>query len=132
MQTPRTGHAGVAMGDKIMWAGGATTPYMSGYNLAENVEIRDVNSGATTLECFIPKSLVRNVKINDQILFYAGVANDKENQFDLYDISDQQWKTVILPVDLVGSAIVAVNNNLYLAGGSLDGVYTNKVWKLEF
>lgn len=132
MKTPRTGHAGVAVGDKIMWAGGATTPYMSGYDFAENVEIRDLNSGATTLECFIPKSLVRTARINDQILFSAGVSNDKGNQFDVYDISGQQWKTVVLPLNLSGSAVVSVNNMIYIAGGSLDGVYTNQVWKLEF
>lgn len=132
MQTPRTGHAGVNVEDKIMWAGGATSPYMSGYKLAENAEIRDLKTGTSTMECFIPKSLVRTIRINDQILFYAGVATDAKNHFDLYDISDQQWKTVVLPIDLEGAAIVSVNNNIYVAGGSIDGVYTNKVWKMEF
>jgi hypothetical protein len=132
MKDARAGHWGVAVGDKILWAGGANTPYASGYNLADNVEIRHILNGTTTSECFLPKAQFQSAKINNQIIFFTGISKDQVSQFDVYDISSEKWSTVVLPINLKGSAIVAVNNNIYLAGGSLDFTYTNQVWKLEF
>jgi N-acetylneuraminic acid mutarotase len=132
MNEPRAGHLGVFVGDKILWAGGASTSYGSGYNLADNVEIRNTLTGATANECFLPKAQFQSVKINNQIIFFTGISIDQASQFDVYDISSEQWTTVVLPFNLKGSAIVAANNNIYIAGGSLDLVYTNQVWKLEF
>ncbi len=64
---------------------------------------------------------------NNQIIFFADT-----NKFDVYDVAADKWSIGVLPIKLEGASIISVNNIVYLAGGSLNGVSSDKVWKLEF
>ena len=46
---PKTGHAAIAVNQKIFWAGGAKTSYQGGYPASNVVEIKDVVTGVSTL-----------------------------------------------------------------------------------
>ncbi len=50
----------------------------------------------------------------------------------MYDVGADKWSIGVLPIKLEGASIISVNNIVYLAGGSLNGVTSDKVWKLEF
>ncbi len=47
------------------------------------------------------------------------------NNSDIYDVTTNTWSVAHL-------SIISVNNTVYLAGGKINGVLSDKVWKLEF
>ena len=69
---------------------------------------------------------------DNKILFlrYGGLADT--DKFDIYDIISHTWSIGVLPYKIGGASIISVNNITYLAGISINGVLSNKVWKLEF
>jgi len=132
--------AGIAVGTKIYWAGGLyKQPDDAFTNL---VEIRDVNSGSSTFSClFQPDAFSSAVLKNNKIVFFtAGEdmptrwtgAPPVHNKFDIYDITTNSWSVGVLPQSMYGTSIISVNNTIYVAGGFVNGVLSNKVWKLEF
>ncbi|MEO5581336.1 MAG: hypothetical protein ABIR66_01480 [Saprospiraceae bacterium] len=134
------------MGDKIYWAGGKTSritgssstgvPNFSSYTSCV-VEIRDVSTGSVTIQnLFKPTNFstsgCQNAVIkNNKIIFY-GVYGSDSDKFDIYDIATNRWSIGLLPMNIVGACILSVNNIIYIAGGSVNGVLSNQVWKLEF
>jgi hypothetical protein len=119
---------GSAVSDKIYWSAGC------------KVEIKNVstwNSSITYL--FKPRSwwviddgqnaVVKNNKI---VFFTRGSFATGDNKFDIYDITTNTWSIGVLPVNVDWSSIISVNNTIYLAGGWINGVLSNQVWKLEF
>ena len=66
---------------------------------------------------------------DNKILFLGGADSDK---FDIYDIISNTWSIGVLPYKIAGASIISVNNTTYVAGGSINGVVSDKVWKLEF
>ena len=131
---PKNRHAGIAIANKIYWAGGYST-----YGPSCLVEIKDLNSETSSIQyLFKPGSFAdgaTNAVIkNNKILFFRyehlNVLNDR---FDIYDISTNSWSIGLLPVSINGGAsIISVNNTIYIAGGYINGVLSNQVWKLEF
>lgn len=134
LSEPKVGHASFSMNNKIYWAGGNTYrlpadnyPYLS--NL---VEIRDESTGLSSNAClFQPNSGLDAVLRNNQIVFFTGNGIIK-NKFDIYDVSTNTWSIGVLPVNIYGASIISVNNTVYVAGGFVNGVVSNQVWKLEF
>ncbi|MDQ6609303.1 MAG: PKD domain-containing protein [Bacteroidota bacterium] len=124
-------HAGIAVGDKIYWAGGTTGYYNASLHESCLVEIRDVNTGSSLAQYLSsPGSRIAAVKDN-KIVFIRVHGNDT-NKFYIYDIATNTWSIGILPVNIDGASIISVNNIIYLAGGSVNGILSDKVWKLEF
>ena len=123
--------AGISVGNTNYWAGGYTY-YGQSYGLSKQVEIRDMKSGSSTFESlFQANGFFTAVNKNDTIVFFTGSGAEK-NKFDIYDIKTKTWAIGVLPVNIEGAGIISINNTIYVAGGIINGTYSNKVWKLEF
>ena len=120
--------ASIAVGNKNYGAGGFSKTDTTN----EAVEIRDMNSGSSTFDClFQPNAFFSAVLKDNKIVFFTGDGAEK-NKFDIYDIATNTWSIGVLPQSITGAAIISVNNTIYVAGGDINGVLSNQVWKLEF
>ena len=128
LSEPRGFHAAIAVNNKIYWAGGDT---LYGNN-TNSVEIRDANTQTSTFAClFQPNRVFDAVLKNNKIVFFTGEGEVK-NKFDIYDLTTNTWSIGVLSQNIEGASIISVNNIIYVAGGSVNGVLSNQVWKLEF
>ena len=125
LQEPKTGHAAIAINNKIFWAGGAKTSYQSGYTRSNVVEIKDITTGLSVLDCITAKARFDVVIKNNDLVFFTGI--DQSSQIDIYNITNNTWSIGLLPSSLNASAI-CVNNTIYVTGGG----YSKQVWKMEF
>ena len=69
---------------------------------------------------------------DNKILFLRNDDLADSDKFDVYDIISNKWSIGVLPYKIGGASIISVNNTIYVAGVSINGVLSNKVWKLEF
>lgn len=137
MSEPKSEMKSIAIGDKILWAGGSTinsSNPLARY-ASKMVEIMDVNTQSSSFSClFEPKIWWDNeskaVLKNNQIVFFTG--SGVQNKFDIYDLANNSWSIGELNQNIVGAAVISVNNTIYVAGGYLNGFPSNIVWKLEF
>lgn len=122
--------AGISVGGKNYWAGGQYYHPSIYISVTEHVEIRDDVTHTSTFDCLSePRSGLTVVRKNNKIIFLGGGSP----RFDIYDLSSQSWSIGILPENLLwNSSIISHHNTIYIAGGSMDNVVSNKVWKLEF
>lgn len=124
-------HASIAVNNKNYWAGGLN----GDGNPKNSVEIRDANTQTSTTAClFQPNTDFKAVLQNNKIIFFTGPSQyvGQTNKFDIYDIATNTWSIGLLPVNIESAAIISVNNIIYVAGGYVNGVLSNQVWKLEF
>lgn len=139
LMKPRFAMAAITAGNKIYWAGGAQG---EPWNPSCNVEIRDVTTQtSSTASLFIPgiwtassgtNAVIRNNRIAF-IRLQAGIfGHSYSDKFDIYNINNNSWSIGVLPHLISGASIISVNNIIYIAGGLVDGVLSDKVWKLEF
>ena len=124
--------AAIAVGNKNYWAGG--NGYPGSAAPSNQVEIRDMNTGTSSFAClFQPNAYFSAVQKDNKIVFFTGDwAGLITNKFDIYDITTNTWSIGVLPVNISGASIISVNNTIYVAGGLVNGVLSNQVWKLEF
>ena len=80
----------------------------------------------------MPKGLLYAVVKDNKILFLRNDGLADSDKFDVYDIISNTWSIGVLPYKIGGASIISVNNTTYVAGVSINGVLSNKVWKLEF
>lgn len=129
--------AAIAVDNKIYWAGGLSGNYSSGSHTSCLVQVMDANSGNSTTEnLFKPAGWWidngQNAVVKDnRIIFYSSYGRDA-NKFDIYDITTNTWSIGVLPETIEQASIISVNNTIYLAGGKVNGVLSDKVYKLEF
>jgi hypothetical protein len=118
--------------DKIYWAGGLTGSYHA-TALSALAEIKDIATNTSTQAClFQPNAIFSAVLKDNKIVFFTGEGAAK-NKFYIYDPVANTWSIGVLPQDIHGGAsIISVNNTIYVAGGHVNGVLSNQVWKLEF
>jgi hypothetical protein len=97
----------------------------------------DVTTGNTSMqylytpgEWYIDGGLNSVIKDN-KIIYYRHESNSS-NEFDIYDIAANSWSIGVLPFIIKEASIISVNNTIYIAGGIVNGVYSDKVWKLTF
>jgi hypothetical protein len=126
MQEARYGHAGIVAGNKIYWGGG----WGGGDNDLCSVEIKDVNTGNSTTQYLYRSTERSKAVMKDNKIVFFGFYDD--NKFDIYDIASNTWSVGILPFSIDRNSVISVNNTIYGAGGLINGVYNDKVWKLEF
>jgi N-acetylneuraminic acid mutarotase/uncharacterized membrane protein len=133
-------HASIAVAGKIYWGSGINfwLPY-AGFTLSNQVEMRDINTGISSLDCMIPRYDFEAVTKGDNIIFFTGGGTGnpglESDHFEIYNITTNTWSTAVLNQKIVFSAIISVNNTIYVAGGCTDnfGTHTySEVWKLEF
>ncbi len=129
LQVPRSWHAAIAVNDILYFAGGFTSTDPAQQTCS--VETLNTNTGARTLmNLSIPNAGLYAVVKDNKILFLGGDLDS--DKFDVYDIISNTWSIGVLPYGIGGASIISVNNTTYVAGVSINGVLSNKVWKLEF
>jgi len=127
--------ASIGFDDKIYWSSG----WKPGGGLSDKVEIKNVINGASSFACVIPRTDFYAVKKDDNIVFFTGNTSNFSilgNQFEIFNTTTQTWSTGVLNHKIRYTAIISVNNTIYVAGGTEDGsnipFNANQVWKLEF
>ena len=128
--------AAIAVGNKTYWAGGKIWGQPSSEYLTNQVEIRDMNTGTSTFACLFQPNAgfftsFDAVLKNNKIVFFTG-AGAVINKFDIYNITTNTWSIGMLPVNIEGASIISVNNIIYVAGGKVNNVLSNQVYKLDF
>lgn len=131
MMEGKFNHASIAVGDKIYWCGGLTGNYQN-YNYSCSVEIMNVNTGANSIQnLFAPGQWWieqgQNAVVKDNKIILIG-----PHANEIYDIATNTWYVGILPLNVSEVSIISVNNTIYVAGGYVNSVISNQVWKLEF
>jgi hypothetical protein len=124
--------ASIAVGDKNYWAGGDGYPESAAPT--DLVEIKDMNTGNSEFSClFQANAMLSAVQRNNDIIFFTGNWGGLiQDKFDIYHLLSRTWSVGVLPVAVEGSSIVAMNNNVYVWGGKINGTYSYQLWKLEF
>jgi N-acetylneuraminic acid mutarotase len=137
---PKSAFAGITIADKVYWAGGHT----NFFNPSCVVEIKDINTGDSSLQYLFEPDMWYNINscnavVKDNKIIFIGdfeqtfISNGNNNKFDIYDITTNTWSIGVLPFNVMGASIIAVNNNIYVAGGWVNnGALSSQVWKLEF
>ena len=134
--------AGIAVNNKIYWAGGDVYNTPGG---GQQVEIRDLTTSTTSFGCLFQQNAGSSygsnssfdaVVKNNKIVFFtsdggAGFGEIK-NKFDIYDITTNTWSIGVLSQDIFGASIICVNNVIYVAGGYVNSVLSNQIWRLDF
>ena len=80
----------------------------------------------------VPAAFLYAVVKDNKILFLRNGDLEGSDKFDVYDVVSNTWSIGVLPYKIGGASIISVNNTIYVAGVSINGVLSNKVWKLEF
>ncbi len=134
LQVPRVWHAAIAVNDILYFAGGLSTELSpTNYEPTCSVETLNTNTGARTLmNLSTPRAGLHAVVKDNKILFFEDDGGGTESRLDMYDIATNTWSIVVLPLPLNEASIISVNNTIYVAGGMVNGVLSNQVWKLEF
>ncbi|HEY0679826.1 MAG TPA: PKD domain-containing protein [Chitinophagaceae bacterium] len=137
MAEGKLGFGGTRVDDKMIFAGGRSGSFPS-VNLSCNVEIKNLSTGVSTVSQLFDAADWwvyggQNIVVkNNKVIFCRANASTRD-KFDIYDIGTNSWSIGVLPMSLPASAsIIAVNNTIYVAGGIVNGSFTNQVWKLEF
>lgn len=134
LNIPKGYGAGIAVDNINYWAGGYTgSIYTSSFvTLSEHVEIRNIITNEASFAClFQPNAKFSAVQKNDNIVFFTG-AGQQKNKFDIYDINNKSWSIGVMEKNMEGNTIISVNNNVYVAGGKVNGVLSDQVYKLQF
>jgi hypothetical protein len=128
--------AGINVNDKIYWAGGPKTnpgSMASSYRLC-SVEIENINDQTSSVTYLSrPRDLYVNAGQNavlkdDNIVFFTGAryfGYGNSNQFDIYNVTTKTWQVGVLPVSIEGASVISVNNIIYVAGGRVNGTFSN-------
>jgi hypothetical protein len=127
----RLSHGGIAVAEKIYWAGGSTGGNAT--SLLCSVEVNDVNTGTTVMQFLSEPSQCRAVLKNNKILFFSQNVNNVD-KIEIYDLASGSWSNGVLPQNLSRYGVVVNNttNTIYLTGGYLNTMASSQVWKLEF
>lgn len=137
MQEGKMHHAAVAVGNNIFWAGGTTGTFATSLYPSCVVEIWNTVTGNSTMQHLSAPALFytymgKNAVVKDnKVIFYSHDGN-RSTALDIYDLATGTWSIGVLPINLVAASIISVNNTIYMAGGTVDGLPSNKIWKLEF
>lgn len=95
----------------------------SSFNIANTIATQ---AASTTLHLFQPNTNVALIK-NNSIVFYAGYP-----QFDICDPDTDVWSIGVINQSNENASLISYNNIIYIAGGEINGIISNKLWKLEF
>jgi hypothetical protein len=124
---------GIFVGGNIYWLGGAGSIVNGNYVNAANIEIRDPG---TSISTFTPVcssvwgSDAEVVQNNNDILLFS--VYNAANKFLKYDMTNGVVSDGKFNIDLIATSVISVNNTIYVAGGFVNGIQTNQVWKLSY
>jgi Galactose oxidase, central domain/Kelch motif len=132
----RLGLTGIVISGRIFWAGGSSGVYPTMHTSC-TVDVIDVNAGTSGIShLFRPgnwnTSFGQNAVVkNDEIIFFRHGEGDNR-RFDIYNNRTGVWSIGEIDQNIKNSSIISVDNQIYLAGGIVNGVLSGQVWKLEF
>jgi hypothetical protein len=141
LNTPKAFHGGIFKNGKIYWAAGETyidEPWIGNNVYTCQVEIKDINTQTTSFaNLSTPTEFVnRNgaFEKNDKIVFIYFYNQSSTWRLDIYDITANSWSIGVFSQvpNFYFDTMISSNNIIYIAGGSVNGVLSNQVWKLEF
>ena len=134
LQVPRGYHAAIAVNGVLYFAGGKSSP---GFESICSVETININTGSRSLmnlsgpaDWFIDNG--ENAVVKDNKIIFWSTDRVDTKKFDIYNIATNTWSIGVMPIKISGASIISVNNTIYVAGGSVNGVLSSQVWKLEF
>ena len=137
MQKAKAYFGAIAVNDKLYLAGGQKHGDYS--SAICEVEIIDANTGTSVIEYLSRPAKWRidmgqNIVMKDnKIIFLRFDGGTDADRFDIYDIDTKTWSIGVLPQAIPQDAsVISVNNTVYIAGGFVNGILSNHVWKLEF
>ena len=111
----REGMAVAATGTKILFAGGFTGNYTSGWQYYSRVDILDVETNAwTTAELSEARSSMTTAVLGNKIFFAGG---NQSSRVDIYDAATNTWSTAQLSSGGSEMTGAAVGNKVVFAGG---------------
>ena len=135
LQYPRAGMGSIAVNGNIYWAGGGYS-FANSWVMNNNVEILNTSSQDPSITCLLGRTGITAVKKDDNIVFFTGyvATNDSRNgiNFDIYNTTTGTWSIGKLNLKVYYAAVIAVNNTIYVAGGTDGTNYFDSLWKLEF
>jgi hypothetical protein len=125
LRYPMGSLTGVAVAGQIYWAEECL------------VEIKNVQTVSSTFSSLFTSAYWQDVDgqsavVKNNKIIFCRHNTDKTKWFDIYDTSIKRWSIGEMSITVVEASIISVNNTIYLAGGSIDGVASDQVWKLEF
>jgi hypothetical protein len=140
---PKAFHGGIYKNGKIFWAGGFTFVDGSDADITCNVEVKDINTQATSFDhLYKPNYSLLAFEINNQLAFLPtyDFRFGTVMKFDIYDVSTNSWSIGVvnqMPSYFLGSEWVSANNSIFVAGGSeycpfSSCQYHPEVWKIDF
>ena len=135
LSEPKWALASIAIENKIYWAGGITYASSIPGSASQKIDIKNTSPQSLSFDCLFQVNMFfKAVRTNNKIIFFTGNGGYGSviNKFDIYDISTSTWSIGVLPFNMEGTAIISVNNTIFLAGGYVNGVLSDKAWKLEF
>lgn len=121
--------------DKIYWGGGVTwDPVLNDWGITSSVEVRDLTTNITSFDCLSEaKDGITAIRKDNKIIFFGGSYYGVfKARFDIYDLNTNSWSIGELPQNLVLASVISYNNTIYVAGGQVNGIVSNQVWKLDF
>jgi hypothetical protein len=135
LKIPRTRMDGIIDQGKLFLSGGFRLD--GNIDGGKYIEIIDVATRISTLDCMIPRHGQTAIKSGDKLIFFTGNAglNDLRSGsvFEIYDTKTKEWSVGILNRAIQNAGIISVNNTIYVAGGNdAAGKPTDLFWKLEF
>lgn len=117
LSTPNYHMTNVIIGNKVIFAGGVTN----------KAEVLDVSTGKwqTFTLTTASESLfsLKGVRVGSKAFFAGGSINDAKTVF-IYDSVTNTWSTYSLPVAQIGPAMMAIDNQVIIAGGRTTNIST--------
>jgi Uncharacterized protein conserved in bacteria len=125
----------ITAGNKVYYGGGNIwNSSLNTWGLSSSVEIKDLITNSVTYECLSEaKDGITAIRKDNKIIFFGGSYYGVfKARFDIYDLNTHSWSIGELPQNLVSASIISYNNIIYIAGGTVNGIVSNQVWKLDF
>jgi hypothetical protein len=137
LNEPKACMASIFKNGKIYWAGGFVyyDPVNGSWANCQ-IEIKDINTQTSSFANLFQKNYDFSAFEKDNKIVYLPGLEPSNGilpaKFDVYDLMSDTWSIGQLNQNIYGKAIISVNNTIYVAGGTVNGVLSNQVWKLEF
>ena len=115
----------VTLNNKVFFAGGQT---LAG-NHKRTVDIYDNSEQSWSTACLSRNTVLQGAAVAGQrVCFFEGT------RVDIFDASLNTWliNDLNISVAFEGSIVISTGNNIYIAGGNVNNVWTNQVWRVQF
>src|SRR4030095_7831402 len=118
----REGIAVASVGNKILFAGGYTGSYTSGFQYYTRVDIFDISTNLwTTAELSEPRTAMGTAVLGNKIFFAGG---NWSTSIDIYDAAANTWSTAALSIGRSYIAAASAGDKVLFAAGIGQGFFS--------